>query len=426
MQLILHINYICPPFIAGMKITIQKYILTALTVVLVTQSSQAQDADDQLERIGLNTITTAVPFLLITPDSRSGAMGDVGVATTPDPISSYWNNSKAAFAEKDIGLAFSYVPWLRSIVPDINLVYLSGYKKVSEKGALTAGMRYFSLGEINFTDESGNAIQTVEPKEFAFDMGYAHKLSEKFSGGFNLRYVNSNLTGGVSVGSVESKPARAIAADINGYYQSDLTLGDYDAQYTFGFNIQNIGNRVSYSESAELDFIPINLKLGNGLKLNFDEFNELGIYVDINKLLVPTPPVFLKDTAGNLIFDANGDPEIDKGKNPDVAVGTGMIQSFYDSPGGFSEEFQEINWSVGFEYWYDQQFALRLGYFYENPNKGNRQYLTMGIGIKYQIFNLDFSYLVPVDQRNPLENTLRFTLAFDLVSAKEKKAGKKN
>lgn len=419
-----HNNYICTRFIKRMKLSSIKYLVVAFITLLSINNTKAQDADDQLERIGLNTITTAVPFLLITPDSRSGAMGDVGVATTPDPISSYWNNSKAAFADRDLGLAFSYVPWLRSIVPDINLVYLSGYKKLNDKGALTASMRYFSLGQINFTDESGNPIQTVEPKEFAFDLGYAHKLSEKFSGGFSLRYINSNLTGGVSVGSVESKPARAIAADINGYYRTELKLGKYDALYTFGFNVQNIGNRVSYSESAELDFIPINLKLGNGLKLNFDEFNELGIYLDINKLLVPTPPVYLKDSLGNLIYDANGDAEIDKGKNPDVAVGTGMIQSFYDSPGGFSEEFQEINWSVGMEYWYDQQFALRLGYFYENPNKGNRQYLTMGIGIKYQIFNLDFSYLVPVDQRNPLENTLRFTLAFDLMSAKEKKAAK--
>jgi hypothetical protein len=408
-----------------MKLSSKKYIALILISSLFIQGSFAQDADDQLERIGLNTITTAVPFLLITPDSRSGAMGDVGVATTPDPISSYWNNSKAAFAEKDLGLAFSYVPWLRSIVPDINLVYLSGYKKISDKGAITASMRYFSLGKINFTDISGNAIQTVEPKEFAFDVGYGYKLGNKFSGGVNLRYLNSNLTGGVSVGSVESKPARAIAADVSGYYATDVEVSERDALYTFGFNIQNIGNRVSYSESAELDFIPINLKLGTGLKISFDEFNELGMYVDVNKLLVPTPPVYLEDSiTGAYIYDANGNPEIAEGKNPDVAVGSGMIQSFYDAPGGFSEEFSEINWSLGFEYWYDKQFALRLGYFYENPNKGNRQYLTMGIGIKYQIFNLDFSYLVPVDQRNPLENTLRFTLAFDLVSTKEKKEAK--
>jgi len=407
-----------------MKLSSQKYIALALISSLFIQGSFAQDADDQLERIGLNTITTAVPFLLITPDSRSGAMGDVGVATTPDPISSYWNNSKAAFADKNLGLAFSYVPWLRSIVPDINLVYLSGYKKLNDKGAITASMRYFSLGKINFTDISGNAIQTVEPKEFAFDVGYGYKLGNKFSGGVNLRYINSNLTGGVSVGSVESKPARAIAADVSGYYENEIEVSEKDALYTFGFNIQNIGNRVSYSESAELDFIPINLKLGTGLKLSFDEFNELGMYVDVNKLLVPTPPQYKKDASGSLIYDANGDPEIAEGMNPNVAVGSGMIQSFYDAPGGGSEEFSEINWSLGFEYWYDKQFAIRAGYFYENPNKGNRQYLTMGIGIKYQIFNLDFSYLVPVDQRNPLENTLRFTLAFDLVSAKEKEKTK--
>ena len=409
-----------------MRTSLKKQLLIALSGCMLTSFSFAQDADEQLERIGLNTITTAVPFLLITPDSRSGAMGDVGVASTPDPISSYWNNSKAAFADRDLGLAFSYVPWLRAIVPDINLVYLSGYKKLGEKGALTASMKYFSLGKIDFTDENGSPITQVEPKEFAFDVGYAHKLGNKFSGGFNLRYVHSNLTGSVSVGSAETKIARAIAADLNGYYRSEFTIGKYDALYTFGFNIQNIGNKVRFSESAPLDFIPINLKLGNGIKMNFDEFNELALYVDINKLLVPTPPVYARDSEGNLIYDANGDPEIEKGKNPDVAVGTGMIQSFYDAPGGGLEEFHEINWSVGMEYWYDQQFAVRLGYFYENPNKGNRQYLTMGIGIKYQIFNLDFSYLVPVDQRNPLENTLRFTLAFDLLSSKEKQKAKDN
>ena len=192
--------------------------------------------------------------------------------------------------------------------------------------------------------------------------------------------------------------------------------------YTFGLNIQNIGNRVAYSESAERDFIPINLKIGNGLNLDIDKFNQLAFYVDINKLLVPTPPLYAKNDDGSLIYDAEGNPEIEAGKNPNVSVPTGMIQSFYDSPGGFKEEFTEINWSLGMEYWYDKQFALRLGYFYENPNKGNRQYLTMGLGIKYQVFNLDFSYLVPVDQNNPLQNTLRFTLGFDLdaISKKQK------
>lgn len=397
----------------------KKIILLTICSLIVVQFGFSQSTDDQLERIGLNTITTAVPFLLITPDSRAGAMGDVGVATSPDPISSYWNTSKAAFAKKDIGLAFSYVPWLRSIVPDINLVYLSGYKKISEKGAVTASMRYFSLGEINFTDEFGNAIQTGNPNEYAVDAGYAHKLSEKFSGGFAVRFLHSNLTQGVSVGGVEAKPAWAIAADLNAYYQSEVKMGDYEGEYTFGVNIQNIGNRVAYSASGDRDFIPINLKIGNGIKLNFDKFNQLGFYLDVNKLLVPTPPVYAKDELGNLIRDANNEPELAAGKNPDVSVPTGMIQSFYDAPGGASEEFREINWSFGTEYWYDQQFAVRLGYFYENPNKGNRQYLTMGVGIKYQVFNLDFSYLVPVSQRSPLENTLRFTLAFDLDAVKE-------
>ena len=385
------------------------------------QSSSGQTAEDQFERIGLNTITTAVPFLLITPDSRGGAMGDVGVATSPDAMSAFWNTSKAAFVEEELGIAVSYVPWLKAVVPDIYLGYLSGYKKISDKGTVTGSLRYFSLGEINFTDEVGNPIQNVNPNELAVDMGYAHKLSEKLAGGFALRYVHSNLTQGVSVGGVDAKPARALAADLNIYYQSELEIAKKDAVFSFGLNLQNIGNRVSYSESADKDFIPINMKLGSGLLFKIDEYNEFGVYLDINKLLVPTPPLYAKDSALNLEIDANGDPVIEAGKNPDVAVATGMLQSFYDAPGGASEEFQEYNWSIGLEYWYDRQFAVRAGYFYENPNKGNRQYFTMGVGIKYQIFNLDFSYLVvPSQQRSPLENTLRFTLAFDLGGKSDK------
>lgn len=390
-------------------------IFSAVLFLSFSTRTYAQTtAEDQFESIGLNTITTAVPFLIISPDSRAGAMGDVGVATTPDANSSYWNNSKAAFAEKKTGLSFSYVPWLRQIVPDIHLMYLSGYNKISEKGAVTASLRYFSLGEINFTDEVGNAIQTVKPNEFAFDLGYGHQLSKKLSGGFALRYIHSNLTQGVSLGGVDSKAAKALAADLNIFYKSPTHIGKYDAVYTFGMNFQNIGNRVSYSESADRSFIPINLKIGNGLNLDLDKFNQLAFYVDINKLLVPTPPLYSKDEDGSLIYDAEGNPVIEKGKNPDVSVPTGMLQSFYDAPGGGKEEFTEINWSVGMEYWYDKQFAVRVGYFYENPNKGNRQYFTLGLGVKYQVFTLDFSYLVPVDQRNPLQNTIRFSLGFDL------------
>ncbi len=401
------------------RINFTQYSLVVFAIFF-GQSTMAQSVDDQLESIGLNTITTAVPFLLISPDSRAGAMGDVGAATTPDPNSSYWNTAKAAFVQKDAGLAFSYVPWLRSIVPDIHLLYLSGFKKLSEKGAVTASLRYFSLGEINFTDDVGNPIQDVTPYEYSIDAGYGHQLSKKLSGGFALRFVNSNITRGVSLGGVDSKSARAIAADLNVFYQSPTKVGKYEALYTFGLNIQNIGNRVAYSESAERDFIPINLKIGNGLNLDLDKFNQLAFYIDLNKLLVPTPPLYAKDENLSLIYDAEGNPVIEKGKNPDVSVPTGMLQSFYDAPGGGKEEFTEINWSLGMEYWYDKQFALRAGWFYESPNKGNRQYVTVGAGLRYSIFNLDFSYLVTMNRNNPLEKTLRFTLSFNFDDVKAK------
>lgn len=366
----------------------------------------------------LNTITTAVPFLMIGPDSRAGAMGDVGVATTPDANSAYWNTAKSAFLEQEQALTISYIPWLRSLVSDIYMAQAGYTWKPNDKMSISHGLRYFSLGEITFRGEDASLLQIVNPNELAIDMaGVGYKFNERFSGGFNVRYIFSNLTSGAAVGGSDSKAGHAVAVDLNAFYKKPMTLGDKAADYMFGFNIQNIGNKVSYSESAERDFIPMNLKLGTGINIEIDEFNEFGIYMDINKLLVPTPPAYKKEGNG-FAEDANGNYIIEAGKDPNVSTAQGLIQSFYDAPGGMSEEFNEINWSVGAEYWYDQQFALRLGYFYENPNKGNRNHMTMGLGLKYQIFNLDFSYLVPFTQRNPLENTLRFTMSFDFADIK--------
>jgi hypothetical protein len=396
-------------------------VLCTFTFKNTTAQSQ-QSIDDQLKRVRgegiLNTITTAVPFLMISPDSRAGGMGDVGAATTADANSSHWNNSKYAFIESNMGLSFSYVPWLKNLVPDINMSYLSGYKRINEQMVVSGSIRYFTLGEINLTDEGGNTFQVIKPNETAADAGIAYKLSEKFSGGFKLRYVHSNLTQGVSTLS-DTKAARAVAADLSGFYTTDIKVSNYNSKLNFGFNISNIGNKVSYSEAARRDFIPINMRLGTGLVMELDEFNTFGLYADVNKLLVPTSPVLLRDDNNNVVIGDDGEPAILAGKNPNVSVPVGMIQSFYDAPGGFREEFSEYTFSLGAEYWYDKQFAMRAGYFYENPNKGNRKYLTVGAGIKYEMLYIDFSYLVSLDQRNPLENTVRFTLKLDLDQLKK-------
>ena len=390
-----------------------KHIFTLVAgILLLNPLANAQD-DINYSQF-LNTITTAVPFLMIGPDSRAGAMGDVGAATLPDANSAYWNTAKSAFLEQEQSLTVSYIPWLRSLVNDIYMAQAGYTWKPNERLSLNHGLRYFSLGEIQFRGEDANLLQTVNPNELALDLaGVGYKFNERFSGGFAVRYIFSNLTAGNPVGGSESKAGHAVAVDLNGFYKKPVKLGDKEGDYTFGFNVQNIGNKVSYSESADRDFIPMNLKLGTGINIEIDEFNEFGIYMDINKLLVPTPPAYGDEE------DANGDLEILQGMDPNVSTAQGIIQSFYDAPGGMTEEFNEINWSLGAEYWYDKQFALRAGYFYENPNKGNRNHITMGIGLKYNIFNLDFSYLVPLTQRNPLENTLRFTMSFDFADIKK-------
>ena len=396
-----------------MKLT--KHILTPFLagIILMTSSAKAQDDERNYSQF-LNTITTSVPFLIIGPDSRAGAMGDVGAATMPDANSGYWNTAKSAFLEQEQALTISYIPWLRSLVNDIYMAQAGYTWKPNERLSLNHGIRYFSLGQIQFRGEDANLLQTVEPSELAVDLaGIGYKFNERFSGGFAVRYIFSNLTAGNPVGGSDTKPGHAVAVDLNGFYKKPIKLGDKEADYLFGFNIQNIGNKISYSESADRDFIPMNLKLGTGINITLDEFNDFGLYMDVNKLLVPTPPSYSTEK------DANGDLIIEAGKDPNVSTAQGIIQSFYDAPGGFQEEFNEINWSVGAEYWYDQQFALRMGYFYENPNKGNRNHITMGFGLKYNIFNLDFSYLVPLTQRNPLENTLRFTMTFDFADIKK-------
>ena len=392
-----------------------KYTLFSLLIVLSIGKLSAQNEDNN----ELNTITTAVPFLMIAPDSRAGGMGDVGAATSPDANSQHWNPAKYGMinSKNPVGFSVSYIPWLRNLVSDINLAYLAGYYQIDEGSVLTTSLRYFSLGEITFTDQNASVIGQFTPTELAFDVGFAKKLGESFSGAMALRYVYSNLTGGFSTNGVSSHPGNAVAADISGFYSKEIELAGYDSRLNFGLNISNIGNKISYTETQERDFIPINMRLGAGLELDIDEYNKVGFYADINKLMVPTPPVYALDSSGQVMYE-QGQPVIASGMNPNVSVPVGMFQSFVDAPGGFNEELRELTYSVGVEYWYASQLAIRGGYFFEHASKGNRQNFTLGAGLRYKVFALDFAYLIPTTQNHPLQNTLRFTLSFDFEALK--------
>ncbi|MFN2395222.1 MAG: type IX secretion system outer membrane channel protein PorV [Bacteroidales bacterium] len=375
-------------------------------------TAKSQDIGEVLGQ-EVNTITTAVPFLMIAPDARSGAMGDVGVSTTPDANSMHWNPAKYAFVEEEMGMVLNYTPWLRNLVNDINLSYLSGFRRIDELQTVAASLVFFSLGDIQFTDEAGNPQGIYRPSEFAVDVAYARKLGEHISGAIAVRYIHSNLTQGQNVASMETRPGRSLAADVSAYYQRELNWVNTPATFSAGINISNIGNKISYSDDWNANFIPINLRLGPTLTLDLDEYNSLAFSIDFNKLLVPTPPIYQRDENGQVMVDDDNRYIIQSGKDPNRGVVEGIFGSFSDAPGGFSEELQELTYGLGMEYWYDRQFALRGGYFLEHQNKGNRKYFTLGLGLKYNVFGLDFSYIIPVMQRSPLENVLRFSLSFD-------------
>ena len=392
----------------------KKVFLIVFTLVFCMQTFAQSTVGDNIDApLELNTITTSVPFLIIGPDSRSGGMGDVGVASTPDANSMHWNPAKYAFVEDDMGFAINYVPWLRSLVPDISLSYLSGYLKRNDKETIGMSLRYFSLGDITFTDINSNVIGQYKPNELAISTAYARKLSNHYSLAIAVRYIYSDLTGGQTLtGGLGTHAGQSIAADISSYFQQEVRIAKKDFDWAIGLNISNLGNKISYTETAVRDFIPINMRFGTSIGTNFDDYNSMSIEFDVNKLLVPTPPSY------------NDDGEINGGMDPDVSVVNGVFQSFWDAPGGTKEEFRELNYSVGLEYWYAQQFAVRAGYFYEHPTKGDRQYFTMGAGVKYNVFALDFSYLIDasssINGSNPLANTLRFTLIFDFGALEAK------
>jgi len=354
-----------------------------LAALLASPATSAQDD------YNYNPIQTVVSFLTIAPDSRAGAIGDAGAATTPDAYSMHWNPSKFALIDGKGGVALSYVPWLRYIVSDINIAYLTGYYRFDKKQVLSGSLRYLTYGQIDFTDETGYTMLVVSPNEWAIDAAYSRLLSEKFAGGITFRFIYSNLTHGYR----DTKPGYSMAADISGYYHNDISLFNKDALLALGFNISNIGSKMSYTESYS-DFIPMNLKIGSALTYNFDRFNKIMLTVDLNKLLVPTP-----------------DSTVTVEKN--ISVPEALFTSFADAPGGFIEELHEITYSYGAEYWYNDMFALRAGYFHENANKGKRQYFTAGAGFRMSGFTIDFSMLMPVAISHPLARTLRFSLSFD-------------
>lgn len=366
-----------------------------LSGLLLLAGMSATEAVAQTNLNGSSFVTTAVPFLRISPDARAGAMGDAGIATSADPNAQYWNVAKMPFTDKTYGISATYTPWLKNLVPDIFLAYLSGYGKFGEdqEQAVSASMRYFSLGNINYTDIMGNGIGTGMPREYSFDLGYSRRLSENLSAGLTMRYIRSAIASGVSYTTTggDYKPGNAFGADLGMFYTKTTEKEEYHANtFNFGAVLSNIGSKITYNGTRR-DFIPMNLGVGAAYTMQFDAFNKITFALDLNKLLVPAL--------------------VPTGNDTNISVPSGIIKSF-----STGDQLAQINAALGAEYWYQNTFAVRAGYFYEDKNNGARQFFTTGIGIRYNVFQLNASYLVPQGSgvsQNPLGNTLRFTLMFE-------------
>ena len=383
----------------------------AQNMALTAQTAECVDGRDPITgQKCANAVTSAVAFLRITPDARGGSMGDVGIATSADANSMHYNTSKIAFADKNLSVSATYTPWMRALgLNDVYIAYLAGYKKIDDNQGLGFGLRFFSLGNIDFTNSAGESLGSGNPNEFELTGGYSRKLSEKLSVGLAGKFIYSNLASNQQVDGVQIKPGKAGAADFSMTYKSPIVKKKSD--YTIGMSLQNIGSKITYTNSVNKEYIPANFGLGLAYHTKLDEFNELTFSADLNKLMVPTPERPCTDEDADGICDYK-----------QFSVARSLGKSWSDAPGGFSEEMKEFTYGIGAEYWYDQQFAVRAGYFYEHYSKGNRKYFTVGLGVKYNIFGLNFSYLVPTtNQRNPLDNTLRFSLIFDFdaLSAEE-------
>ncbi len=373
-------------------------IVSLVVILLATQQTFAQ-----ANRI--NVVTTAVPMLRISPDARSGGMGDLGIATTPDANATFWNASKIPFAQTKSALGITYTPWLKSLgLNDVYLVTAAGYYKFAEDQAISASLRYFNLGTIQFTDFAGNYLNQSRPREWSLDAAYSRALSQKLGVGIGLRFIYSNLANNANIGSVQYKPGTAVAGDISLYYNG---LNEAGRGLTAGAVMSNLGSKINYTNTADAgDFIPANLGLGAMYHAVLDETSKISVGVDVNKLLVPTP-----DTAAQSIIEYRKQ-----------SVVSSWFSSFGDAPGGFAEELQEFQISTGAEYAYNDMFFVRAGYFYENRFKGNRQFFSAGVGINYNKLGFNFSYLIPSGQgnnQNPLSNTTRFGIIFDLSGSKE-------
>ena len=391
-----------------------KPYIAAILAIAISIPAIAQDGKNQF-----NPIQTGVTSLNIAPDARGAAMGDLGAATEPDAYSQFWNPSKYAFAYSTAAISLSYTPWLRKLVNDIYLANLSGYWKIggSDNQAVSASLRYFSLGEIDMTDDAGVAVNSVNPYELAFDLGYSRKLSESFSMGVALRYIYSDLAFSDAYSAEQQTGASAFAADISGFLTTYPIIGRNECQWSWGFNISNIGSKVSYNDGNDPAFLPTNFRLGTTFTFPLAQYNNLALSVDVNKLLVPTRPRESDYTANDGTFDSEGyENALDEWRNTSSI--SGIFKSFSDAPGGFKEELKEINFSVGAEYNYNQQFFVRAGYFYENPDKGNRQYFGFGAGFSLNVVQLDASYMIATAQSSPLDQTLRFSLTFDMDGLK--------
>lgn len=376
-------------------------------------SAEAQDKND------FNPIQTGVNSLNIAPDARGSSMGDLGAATDPDANSQFWNPSKYAFAYSNAALSISYTPWLRSLVDDIFLANVAGYWKIGtgDNQAASASLRYFSLGEVTTGSEAVGSAQTLNPYEMSFDIGYSRKLSEKYSMGVVLRYIYSDLGFSDSYAGDNSTGASAFSADISGYYTTYPVIGRNECQWSWGWNISNIGTKVSYNHGEDPAFLPTNLRLGTNFTFPLADYHNLSLGLDLNKLLVPARP---KENDYDTSTPDGQREYLDALENwENMSPISGIFKSFSDAPGGFSEELKEIMWSFGAEYSYNQQFFARAGYFYENAMKGNRQYFGFGAGFALNILRIDASYMLATAQTSPLNQTLRFTLTFDMDGLKE-------
>ena len=394
-----------------------KQFLSILTLLVLVLAANAQDVKNQL-----NPIYHGANSLAIAPDARAGGMGDIGAASDPDVNSQYWNPAKYPFCISRAGVSLNYTPWLRQLTNDIDLANITGYYRLGDYDAISSSLRYFSLGEVyESLDEDA---QSFRPYEMAIDLAYSRMLSETFSAGVALRFIYSDLAY-KGEGSDALKPASAFAADIALYHNGYINLGGHESQLGWGLNVSNIGSKLSYDSGNTSEFIPTNLRLGTSLLVPFDEYNTLSISADANKLLVPTRPT-MDQYVKHMVSTEGGeskDYEKDYGGYRtwlegegyfNVSPISGIFKSFHDAPNGFKEEMQEIQWSVGLEYSYNNQFFLRGGYHYEHPNKGNRTYYTVGAGFKMNVFSLDAGYVISTAQSNPLDQTLRFSLAFDM------------